>query len=234
MEDSKKVIKFYKRASTSGKSVKCQIPDAYIPNCKAEDETTGIIAAHIWKASARGHLLEEFGLRTEDVNSPRNGLFLTKGIEDAFDNQQVCFLYNVLGTELVLWVADTSITEKTIDGSCKTFSDVHQKPLLCPRGCMPYRRLLAWHARLTLELWSETADTQHYTSEYDNSPGREHAVMFVDPIARAISEMVEPGDDVSINETCRWTLSSSDAATMLLTSALSTDKQDQAAAVWLK
>lgn len=161
----------------------------------AAARNTGIIAAHIWKASTRGHSLEEFGLKTGDVNSVRNGLFLTKGIEDAFDNQQVCFLYNVLESILVLWVADTSLMEKTIIGSYKTFSDVHQKRLLCPPECMPYRRLLAWHARLTLELRTETVVTQNYTSEYDHSPGRSNVVM--DPISRVIDEMVQAGDDAS-------------------------------------
>jgi hypothetical protein len=73
---------------------------------------------------------------------------------------------------------------------------VHQKPLLCPHGRLPYRRLLSWHARLTLELRKETLQGLNYTSEYDNSPGREHAKR--DPIAQAIDSMVEPGDDASV------------------------------------
>jgi hypothetical protein len=35
------------------------------------NENTGIIAAHIWKASTRGHGLEESGLRNEDVKNPK-------------------------------------------------------------------------------------------------------------------------------------------------------------------
>jgi hypothetical protein len=199
----KKVIEYYKRASNSGKKVKCQILDEYIFNNEAEDESTGIIAAHIWKASTRGHGLEEFGLKLEEVNSARNGLFLTKGLEDALDHQQICFLYNLLENKIVLWVADTSLMNKTIAGSGKTtadgsdikFSDVHQKPLLCPPNCLPFRRLLSWHARLTLDLRPQTVDARRFTSSYDNSPGRENAV--IDPITRAICEMVEPGDDAS-------------------------------------
>ena len=136
---------------------------------------------------------------SEDVNKVRNGLFLTKGIEDAFDKQQVCFLYNVLESKLVLWVAGSSLMSQTILGSTKKFSDVHQKPLLCPPGRVPYRRLLSWHARLTLELRKHAIVAQSYTSEYDNSlVGRDRAVL--DPISRAIDEMVEPGDDASIGE----------------------------------
>ena len=96
--------------------------------------------------------LEEFGLFPEEINNARDGMFLAKGIEDAFDKQQVCFLYNVLQSSPILWVAYRAILSATIIGSSKKFSDVHQKLLLCPHDHLPYRRLLSWHARLTLEL----------------------------------------------------------------------------------
>jgi hypothetical protein len=119
------VIAFYDRASNSRKTVKCQILDELTPITEAEDK---ILAAHIWKVSTRGKGLEEFGLLPEEINNARNGMFLTKGIEDAFDKQQVCFLYNVLESSLILWVADHAILSATIIGSTKKFSDVHQKP----------------------------------------------------------------------------------------------------------
>jgi hypothetical protein len=129
------------------------------------------------------------------VNNPRNGLFLTKGIEEAFDNQQVCFLYHVLELKLVLWVADADILNKEIHGSTLTLSEVHQKPLLCPKDRLPYRRLFLWYARLTLELRKESLQLQDFTSAYDNSPGREHARR--SKIDEAIAALVEPGDDAS-------------------------------------
>ena len=98
-------------------------------NEDASDENTGIIAAHIWKALTRGHGLQNFGLQFDDINSPQNGLFLTKGLEEAFDRQQVCFLYNLLRGELVLWVVNTTIFDKTIQGPEKKFGDVHGWPL---------------------------------------------------------------------------------------------------------
>ena len=193
----RKVIEYYNRESKL-RRVKCQIFNEYIFTKEAKDKATGIIATHIWKASTRGHGLEEFGLRPDDVESPRNGLFLTKGLVDALNHQQICFLYNLLENKLVLWVAGTSLMIKTIagsgktttDGSDMTFSDVHQKPLICPPNYWPFRRLLSWHARLTLELRPQTVDARQFTSAYDNTPGRENAVM--DPISRVISEMVEP------------------------------------------
>jgi hypothetical protein len=194
----KKVIRYYQRESSSGKSVKCQILDEYVTHAVAQNT---IIAAHIWKASTRGKDLEEFGLCAEDVNSARNGVFLTKGIEDAFDNQRVCFLYNTLNKELCLWVADAKMLSETIEGSNppKKFADVHQKPLCCPdESHVPFRRLLSWHARLTLELRKESIQVLNYTSEYDLSPGRESATL--DPISRAIDDMVEPGEDASVSD----------------------------------
>jgi HNH endonuclease len=178
----KKVIKHYQRENSTGESVKCQILDEYVLHDTAKNT---IIAAHIWKVETKGKFLDEFGLCKEDVNNVRNGMFLTKGIEEAFDNQQVCFLYNTLNKELCLWVADTTILSDKIEGSNpqKTFADVHQKPLRCPdEDHMPFRRLLAWHARLTLELRKESVQVPNYTSEYDLSPGRAGATL--DPIAQ--------------------------------------------------
>ena len=127
-------------------------------------------------------------------------MFVTKGIEEAFDNQQVCFLYNTLSKELCLWVADATILSDKIKGSNpqKTFADVHKEPLRCPdEDHIPFRRLLAWHARLTLELRKESVQVPNYTSEYDLSPGRAGATL--DPIAQAINDMVEPGEDASVS-----------------------------------
>ena len=143
--------------------------------------------------------MEEFGLRAEDVNNERNGMFLTKGIEVVFDNQRVCFLYDVTDLRLCLWVADKKILQETIEGSNpeKTFEQVHKEPLRCPDEILvPFRRLLSWHARLTLELRKESIEASSYQSEYDLSPGRESVEL--DPISRAIEEMVVPGEDASV------------------------------------
>jgi hypothetical protein len=136
------------------------------------------------------------------INNVRNGLFVTKGIKDAFDNQQVCFLYNNLSRELYLWVANTTIRSDTIVGSNppKKFAHVHQKPLHCPdKNHMPFRRFLAWHARLTLELRKESIQvTTKFTSKYDLAPGKAGATL--DPTARAIDDMVESGEDASVSD----------------------------------
>jgi hypothetical protein len=120
------VISFYKRQSNSKKNVRYQILNTFV---LAEDTQEEIVAAHIWKESTRGFGLEEFDLESKDVNSARNGLFLTKGIEDAFDKQQVCFLFNLLKQKLVLWVAGTALMDKKIEGASPEtlFSEIHKK-----------------------------------------------------------------------------------------------------------
>ena len=125
---------------------------------------------------------------------------MTNGIAEAFDNQQVCFLCDTLNNRLCLWVADSKILSETIEGSDppKRFEDVHKKPLHCPGDRMPFRRLLSWHARLTLELRKESIQAENITSEYDLSPGRADTTL--NPIARAINDMVEPGEDASVSD----------------------------------
>ena len=48
-----------------------------------------------------------------------------------------------------------------------------------------------------LELQSQTVDALYFMSAYDNLPGREKIV--INPITRAISEMVAPGEDASMS-----------------------------------
>ena len=63
---------------------------------------------------------------------------------------------------------------------------------------MPFRRLLSWHARLTLDFWKQNVQVSSYTSEYDLSPGRETASL--DPISQAIDDLVEPGENASVSD----------------------------------
>ena len=82
--------------------MKCQTLDECVPHVAAKDT---VVAAHAWKAETKGRFSDEFDLGEEDVNSVRNGTFVTKGIATAFDDQQVCFLCNTLEKKLCLEVA---------------------------------------------------------------------------------------------------------------------------------
>lgn len=52
-----------------------------------------------------------FGLQEVDVNNnnPRNGLLLTKKIEEAFDVKHVCFLYNPISQQLIFKVLNPDL-----------------------------------------------------------------------------------------------------------------------------
>lgn len=197
----KSVIEFYKRSSNAGKFIKCQILDMEI-DANNLDAHERIVVCHIWKVLTQGEGMLEVGLPPKDISNPRNGMLLTRGIADAFKRQQVCFLYNMLENKFILWVADTNLLCKTIAGSETSFADVHKKPLLCPPNCTPSRRLLSWHARLTLQCRPETVVTRECA--YDNTtPGISQKVT-IDALAQTIEGMVQSGDDASHHETLDW------------------------------
>ncbi len=53
-----------------------------------------VIASHIWKNCMHGVGMSKFGLTVQDSTSPRNGLLMLKVIEERFDIEDVCFLYD--------------------------------------------------------------------------------------------------------------------------------------------
>lgn len=104
-------------------------------------------ATHIWKASTFGDGLTEFGLKKEDVSSPQNGLLLAEGIEQAFNNKEVCFVWNPLQQHLQLLVLNPDLMNQCVFPSrSKTFRDIHNSRLHHPPGKLPFRRLISWHA----------------------------------------------------------------------------------------
>jgi hypothetical protein len=160
----KNLKSFYKRSVDN--RVKCQILNTPM---NSED----IIGAHIWKRATNGEGLEEFGLVPADIDNARNGLLLTKGIEHAFDHLQVCFLYNFTTNKLVLHVADTALLEESIllSKPPTSFKDVDGRELLCPKGKLPYRRLLSWHAYWTLKKAGKLRDYKQFHQLSVKSPG---------------------------------------------------------------
>jgi hypothetical protein len=137
----KALVAFYNRRDPQEPgNLFCQVLNRSYPS---ED----VIGAHIWKHATGGHHLDAFGLRAENVDSPRNGLLLARGIEQAFDKQQVCFLYDMFKKEIFLHVIDQSLNDQLVHPSTtRRFRDVDNAVLQCPPDCLPYRRLLAWHA----------------------------------------------------------------------------------------
>jgi len=136
-----------------------------------------IRAAHIWKHATHGEGLEEFQLDASDISSERNGFLLAEAIEGAFDSKQLCFLYNPLQQNLVCCVLDPSILENYVTPSTTTkFRDIDGKPLVHPPGCMPFRRLLSWHAQCSFNValrrkWIDDTKFQTFKDFHSLSEG---------------------------------------------------------------
>jgi len=130
-----------------------------------------VIASHIWKRSTNGAGLEEFNLKEDDINNPRNGMLLCKEIELAFDSKRLCFLVDRFHTgNLVLKVLDPLLANAAtsplvIDGLSEVrFFEIDGYLLQCPADKLPFRRILDFHAKLSYQKaikrgWLEPSST---------------------------------------------------------------------------
>lgn len=107
-----------------------------------------VIASHIWKSSTRGKGLEMFNLTPDALNDPRNGILVAKGIEEAFDNKHLCFIWDASRERFIVKLLNPGLRHKFIDPSNSTkFHEIHGRPLLTPRGRYPFRRIVGFHAK---------------------------------------------------------------------------------------
>ena len=146
-----KLIHYYNRAHpTASKQVKCMVVDAFFPRHLVR-------ASHIWKFCTEGEGLSEFGLQPSDLSSPRNGLLMCEEIEEAFDVKRVCFLIDRLHSEeLFIKVLDPNLLDPAISpvvcqGTALKFCDINGMQLRCPSDCLPFRRILDFHAKCSFE-----------------------------------------------------------------------------------
>jgi hypothetical protein len=114
--------------------------------------------AHLVKHSCP-QLMELYGLRSGEIDNPRNGLLLLDSIEKAFDRMDVCFLYDPIKQILVFKVLNPQLRDKdllpprnrsnrhcsTVEG--RTFQEVDGHQLILPFDKYPYRRILSVHAK---------------------------------------------------------------------------------------
>ena len=88
-----------------------------------------VCAAHIVPCSSDASKLAFIGLTIDDVNSPRNGLFLAKNVEVAFDKLQLSFIKTMLFYDRLylkiwddscrsvpIWPGHTTLTIGDLDG----------------------------------------------------------------------------------------------------------------------
>jgi hypothetical protein len=153
----RRLIEFYDCKDTSNtRKLFCQVL-----NRSYDSEV--VIGSHIWKHETKGEGLDDFGIKMTEIDSPRNGLILCKGIEEAFDHLRVCFLYDMFNTRLVFHVADPLLMDKLVaPSSSLKFRDVDGRELRCPKNKLPYRRLLSWHAYCVMEKFGKLTDFQPF------------------------------------------------------------------------
>jgi len=112
-----------------------------------QPEQIKIINAHVWPRSGTA-TLPLFGLKAEDIHSPRNVLRLHKDIERAFDKRELVFVADA-NDQLVLKVLSDDLKLKLLKGTQKRFGEIDGAPLQVKKaGALPYRRLLAHHSVL--------------------------------------------------------------------------------------
>ena len=150
--DPWEMIRPHHRFSNSSSTSSCNtFRQALQSECGITCQVTGVNdsallkAAHIWPKS-QAHLLQ--GRSQHPVHSFKNGIMLTKAVEEAFDKRQVCFIKNPLKSEIELFVLDNGILEEYAAPGMK-FSAIHGRSLNVSRHCPSYT-LLSLHAESAL------------------------------------------------------------------------------------
>jgi hypothetical protein len=147
-----------------------------------------VIGSHIYKAQTYGKGLNAFGLKPTDFYNERNGLLLYESIEKLFDVKEVCFVYNTFDSTLNLKVLNpVLLTELVIYQKHRTtkvpaalhtlkFSDIDGWKLHLPPTTYPFRRILSWHAKLSIRYalsmdWITKTAADSFKPFFDTSEG---------------------------------------------------------------
>ena len=123
--------------------IKCLVADELLPRSE-------VTAAHLFPKRHADIFYSTLGLDASKIDSVRNGLLLCRSIENAFDRQRVCFIYNALEGKFIFRVLDPALLTERAEPSAKTFKELNNEPLRLPGEKMPYRRVLGLHAREAL------------------------------------------------------------------------------------
>jgi len=109
------------------------------------------VAAHLWPSSKRDEveLLSKYKLNAEDIESPRNSLFLLKELEGAFDRKELCFTWDPFAVKLKVNILNPKLLDQKIrEDNNITYHDIDQKPINIPSGKLPFLRILSFHAEI--------------------------------------------------------------------------------------
>jgi hypothetical protein len=127
-----------------------------------------VCAAHILPCSSKKQISDQLGLTLTDLNSTRNGLFLAKNIEVAFDELKLSFvpkdILHPLSLKMIIWdqtAADIPIWHD------------HTDTIGQYEGCtlqlgdhLPYRRALSYQAYMAHTASSLSGDSSTRPAEF--------------------------------------------------------------------
>eukprot|EP00961_Rhodomonas_salina_P204597 2761075-Rhodomonas_salina.1 len=99
-------------------------------------------AAHIWPRSRGFSMPTGLG-----VDHPKNGMFLLKAIESAFDKRQVCFLCDPFRRSITFKVLDPNLKGQSVGSTAQVFQDLEGKPKCFKDDKRPSFDLLSRHAQ---------------------------------------------------------------------------------------
>ncbi|GIL68738.1 hypothetical protein Vafri_21977 [Volvox africanus] len=141
----------------------CMLLDVLLPKSL-------VVGTHIFKRCWRGKMKLILGL--PDINDPRNGLLLCKGLQHALDDSRICFAYdnhegeqkfilelldrNLQNTTVWEYMQENNLTKYKLEqfgeGERKvallsTFGQLKGKSLTFSNGKHPFKRCLAFHAK---------------------------------------------------------------------------------------
>ena len=141
------LVEYYKRKSfLYTNKIKCMVTNEWHTASKFSP-------CQIWNCS-RSDMVQHF-LAKDDLLSPRNGLVILRHIAEKYSSKELCFVYDALTCVFHIRILNPSLLDSQITDSKLKFQDIHGKTLQHPPGRLPFRRLLAHHARQAYEYASD-------------------------------------------------------------------------------
>jgi len=147
--------------------VKCMLTGEYGNNDQ-------VICAHIIPCATTNLILASLQLSLADTNNPRNVLFLSKGVEKAFDKLQISFIpvdiLNPSSFKMKIW-DDACRILPIWEGSTRLISDFDGS-VLNMMGHNPFRRCLSYQAYQAYINQPKSADWPLDPPAYFGTPER--------------------------------------------------------------
>ena len=171
-----------------------------------------VVAAHIVPASTSSQILEGIPMTKDEVLSVRNGLFLSKEVEVAFDNLQISFIpKDVLHPEtlvMVIWKDEVRSTPLWKQYACNGMeSSVCTLQIgqfaghaLKLKGHDPIRRGLAYQAGMAYNLLTEEERVKFVEPSWFGTPSQKPPILERIAAGRSFALSTEYNEDATEDE----------------------------------